>query len=871
MTDARQSHDCGLTGVNTEFSPIIEKINKDALASFNNIVRLIQTVDTSAAENEIQATLDKVAEFMKGSVFGDLESFLSAMGLPKLTKPPSRGFGTGGKNLGDPSGALTPSEKEASKKLGTNVATQARRGSSGSTSCRPSVQEENDNERLAALGIINCFGTVFADSSNNNFASFRNLFIQVGRDYNKLLEVAQSLVSGEHLIVYSLVTMLQFKALGGQRQSQTSIEAQLGFKLNAQELWWGSDNTAYVPTRSYLAHNTPLWEISEKYDMSNVEITTYSVDYLAPTNAIVSRFMNLGFTGQALQAVVSELDLLELELESILKLLTGIYDNINANTILIDMQKAQQYMNFRVQKIPDREFLAKLIAKFGEERTRCVLKWRTDIVGMDLSLTSSDLLRYLNTKTKAKAGSTIISNSLRSKDFDYVGKAQSIAYVCKSSVQLSKNTKATKDLDESRTQLNLLISYLGGLIIAEKISPIISNEMSEKVSFFVDKATRTSMGDMATAPGITTSTTTSVSNIPSNPNDVVGTTTETTVAQDAGTTTTTKTTTTVFVNGAKTITTEITTVKTQDNSTVSTAVIDELVLGKSTNPAFTGERANADLKSFGSSLGDGQMIAGGQKSFDSAASLLVRVIDINSTFQYDEKIQQLAKTAASDLGAYGEKADVLSRALGMTAAVLQATCGRMQDAIKMIFDSWGTLIKDVETLVSALSALLSKSLTNCLFSVNLDLRADFMLGIVAETINNIVKFLEAFNKLIRSVVDMMCLGSCMITSLLGDLANYLTFPCIKSIQLPNPIDDLIRQIEAICLFASDLALKAGNSSFALKSELTFAPLNALLVVAQSCKCSDYGFASVKDALADIPMSLSRVIPSPVSTPYVLPV
>jgi hypothetical protein len=719
-------------------------------------------------------------------------------------------------------------------------------------------------------------------------------------------EVVRSMVSGEHLILYSLVRIVQFKPLGGQRQEQAAIEAQLGFKLYPQDFWWDSDNIAYVPLRSYIAHNIPLWKISEKYDMGTVEITVYSVDYLPTTTGIVTRLSGLGFSGQALQSVVSQLNLLELELESVLRLLTGVYDGMSANTVISDMKKAQQYINFRVLNIPDRELFSKLIGKFGEDRVRALFDWRTDLAGMNLSMSSNDLLRYLNLKLKSRPGSTIISNSLKNKKFDYIGKAQALSYVCRNSLQKYKNTNSDGDLNAAKTLLNLLISYLGGLIVAEKITPIISDEMSEKVSFFVDKATRTAMGDMATAPGITTRVSTSVSNVPASPTDVVGTTKTTVVTapptltttptangvafittQEAppGTTIITNTTEVVNDSGSKVTTTEVITVKSQDGSTIPSAVLEELLIGKSViptpatlttqtflaqSPAFTGENADSDLKSFGSSLGDGQAVTGGQKSFDSPASLLIRNMDVDATFDYTEKLQSLAKTTAEQLDVYGDNATVLSNILKMTASVLEATCGRMQTAIKLIFDAYGTMIKDIEALVSALSALLSKSLTNCLFSVNIGLKADFMLSIVAETINNIVTFLEGFNKLIKSVVDMLCLGSCMITSLLGDLANLLTFPCIKTIQLPNPIDDLIRQIEAICLFASDLALRTGNSSYALKTELEFSGAKAIFAVAQSCKCSDYGFAKVSDALALIPLSLSRVIPSPKATPYKLP-
>lgn len=897
MVDVRQSHDCGLTGVNTDFGPITAAINRDALAAFNNIVRLIQSADVSAATSETQAALDNVAEFMKGSIFGDLESFINAMGLPKLTKPPSRGYGSGGKTLGDPSGSMSEADISASKKFGTNVPEQARSGSGAGSSLsrtsqpRPSAKDEDDNERLAALGVANCFGTIFADSGDDNFASFRSLYIQLGRNYTKMQEVVRSMVSGEHLIVYSLVNVAQFKPSGGKRQEQNAIEAQLGFKLFPQDFWWDNDNVAYVPLRSYIAHNVPLWKISEKYDMGMVEITVYSIDSLPTTTGIITRLTNLGFSGQALQAVVSQLNLLELELENILRLLSGIYDSISADTVINDMKNAQQYINFRVLDIPDSQLFSKLIAKFGEERVKFLFDWRTDLTGMNLSMTSADLLRYLNNVVKSRAGSTIISNSLRSKKFDFIGKAQAMAYVCRNSLQKSKATNLAADTNNSKVLLNLLISYLGGLIVAEKIIPIISNEMSEKVSFFVDKSTRNAMGDMATAPGLSTNTTTSVSNVPANPDDAIGTTTTTVTTQPPtltttptpngvatittqdsppGTTIITTTTVTVNDSGSKVTTTEITTVKTQDGSTISPIVLDELLSNKGTSIAFTGERADADLKGFGSTLGDGQMIAGGQKSFDSPASLLIRNIDIDSTFNYTEKLQELANVSATELAAYGDKATVISEALKMTASILQATCGRMQSAIKLIFDAYGGLIKDIEALVSAMSALLSKTLTNCLFSVNLSLKADFMTSIVADTINNIVTFLEGFNKLIQSVVNMLCLGSCMITSLLGDLANILTFPCIKSIQLPNPIDELIRQIEAICLFASDLALKTGKSSYALKNEIEFAPAKALFVVAQSCKCSDYGFAAVTDALANIPLSLSQVIPSPKATPYKLP-
>jgi hypothetical protein len=870
MADSRQIHNCDLHGNDLDFGAIVNDINKDALATYNDLVNLVQTLDVSQAELQIQGALDALDAYLKRSIFGGLESFATSMGTPKMTKPPSRGFGTGGQTSGDPGGSDdTPS---AVVRRGTSVSVGGGAGTAGgATFPRPSISEENDNERLSALGIANCFGTVLADSGDNNFASYRRLYLAVGRDYSRFQEIVRAMRSGEHLIVYSQITVAQFKPIDGNRQTLPSIEARLGFKLQAQDVWWDNQGIAYVPVRSYIDHDVPLWKISEKYDMAAVEINVFSIDYTPTDTGTIARFLNLGFSGQALQAIVSELDLLEFELDRILQLLSRAYGGIPANMsdVVMSIKSAQQLMNMRVSKIPDRELIGNLEGKFGTERVKYLLDWRADLAGVDLTKQSSDLLRYLTVRIRSRPGSTKISNSLRDRPFDYIGKAQAMAHVCRNSALATQRDPTDDSVTETRLRLFLLISYLGGLVLAETITPLLAPATAEMLSFYIDKSTRTVDGNAAVAPGVSTSVSTQVKTESASVNDVVGTTTQSSRNEvTPGVVQIVDVTTTVSDSRSKVTTTTTTVVKTQDKSSLSDSTLDSIMASQN-SAVFTGTDADANVKSFGSSLGDGQMVLGGQKTLDSPASLLVRNIDFDSTFGFSDKTRQLASIPPSDLDIYGAYSDLVDKALKATASILQATCGRMQVLIKTIFSAWGTMFRDLETLLSATASLTIPGVPACLFGASLDLSAGFLFDLVKQTMNKVIEFLNSFNNLISSLVGMLCQSSCMLTSLLGNDIPQL--PCLKTIDLPNPIDELINQIQSICLFAVSLMQQSGKSANLLRTEVSILPNRvAALSVKSACPCSTYGTSAISEALSRIPTSISAVVPAPKGAPYPLP-
>jgi hypothetical protein len=886
MVDYRQTHNCDLHGVNLDFDAIVQNINRDALASYNDVVRLIQSVDISDAQLQIQGALDSLDAFLKGSIYGGLEALTTTLGIPKMTKPTSRGFGSGGKTAGDPGGSDNVSS--AVVRRGTSVgvgdlngaSVVASDGSSVSASSvsaggkafpRPSISQENDNERLSALGVANCFGTVFADSGDDNFKAYRQLYMAVGRDYSKLQEITRAMRSGEHLIVYSQITIIQFKPLGGNRQELPAIEARLGFKLQPQEVWWDDKNIAYVPVKSYINHNAPLWKIAETHDMAEVEISVFSIDYVPATTGVISRFLNLGFQGQMLQAIISETDLLEFELDRVLQYLYRSYNGVPANMsdVVMSIKSAQQLINMRVSSIPDRELIGALEGRFGAERVKYLLDWRADLAGINMTMQSTDLLRYLNQRVKTRPGSTKISNSVRDRPFDFIGKAQAMAHVCRRSAIATQAQTTDDNTSETKLRIFLLIAYLGGLVLAEKMTPLLTPSTAEMLSYFVDKSTRSVYGSAATAPGVSTNVSTLVKTDYASATDALGTTTSSSRSEvTPGVTQIVDTVITVSASGSKTTSTTTTTVKTQDGTTLTDATLDS-IMGAQDSAALTGASADGNAKSFGSSLGDGQMIMGGQKSFDSPAALLVRSIDLDASFGFTIKLIELASIPLSDLDIYGEYAALVDKALKATAAILQATCGRMQSLIKMVFDSWGDMFRDLETLLSASASLTIPGVPACLFSASFDLNAKFLLDLARQALNSVISFLSGFNGLVSSIVAMLCQASCMLTSLLG--ADIPQLPCLQTLTLPNPVDELIQQIQSICMFGVELMQKAGGASSLLRTEISILPDRiAVLDISSSCPCSTYGLNTISEALSSIPKSISAVIPVPKGTPYPLP-